>query len=147
MKPGPLHGAIDRIAFPWTIKGWAHDKAHPELPVTLEVVLDGAVIGAIVACDYRADLHAANLGQGRCSFAWRSPVRLPADAADRLTIRRATDRAPIPMTPDCKAASPPTRVRPKRSGGACDWWREAGRCPIMRKGSHFIHGLRRSELR
>jgi hypothetical protein len=102
VKPGTLHGAIDRIAFPWKITGWANDKANPELPVMLEVMLDDAVIGTFLACDYRADLRTAKIGKGRCSFAWRSPVRLPADAADRLTIRRASDHAAIKMTRDCK---------------------------------------------
>jgi hypothetical protein len=33
----------------WKLDGWAHDEAHPELPVLLEILLEGKVIGTALA--------------------------------------------------------------------------------------------------
>jgi hypothetical protein len=114
LSPGSLRGSIDRIVFPWKIEGWAHDEAHPELPVLLEVLLDNLTIGTVLACDFRKDLLEAGIGQGRCSFTFRSEARLPPEVIETLQIRRVADGATIRMTADCKAGldANPTVVRP-----------------------------------
>lgn len=89
--PGKLHGHIDLVKAPWTIQGWAWDEANPDLPVLLEVTLDGRVIGDVLACAYRKDLELAGYGAGRCAFFWTAPVTLPEDAKSRLRIVRASD--------------------------------------------------------
>jgi autotransporter passenger strand-loop-strand repeat protein len=102
LTPGPLRGHIDKIS-PEKIEGWAHDHDHPELPVLVEVLMGDQVLGAVLACDYRADLEEAGFGQGRCSFGFVAPVEIPPEAVNTLRVRRANDGTEIYMTEDCKA--------------------------------------------
>lgn len=107
--PGPLRGWIDRIIGPWQlsgwgkIAGWAHDTAHPDLPVLLEVWLEDQLIGTVLACNFRVDLLAAGIGQGQAAFTYASPVKLRPETLDTLRIRRAADGAELPMTQACRA--------------------------------------------
>ena len=101
LKLGPLRGYIDILEAPWTINGWASDAAHPALPVLLEVLLEDRVIASVLACDYRSDLEASGIGHGRSAFFLTSPVRLRPDQLGSLRVRRASDHAEIPMTPEC----------------------------------------------
>jgi hypothetical protein len=104
LTPGPLRGSIDMIQAPWTINGWAQDMLHPELPVLLEVLIDGKIVGTTLACDYRADLDKAKIGAGRCAFFLTSPVRLSPEMLETLQIRRASDHAALWMSDACAEA-------------------------------------------
>jgi hypothetical protein len=104
LHDGPLRGSIDQVVGPWKIEGWAQDRDQPELPVLLEVLLGSEVIGTVLACDYRSDLAAAGIGRGRCSFVFRSPVRLRPEETGALRLRRASDRNEIRMSDNCLAA-------------------------------------------
>jgi len=104
IKPGQLRGFIERIEAPFRIAGWACDADHPELPVLLDIVLDGAVIGRTLACEYRKDLEKAGLGRGYHAFNVNSPVRLDAQSATRIELRRAADGAAIHVTETCGQA-------------------------------------------
>jgi Hint domain len=95
VSPGPLAGFIDQVRGDWKLDGWAHDEAHPELPVLLEILLEGNVIGTVLACDYREDLLKAGFGQGRCSFTFVSPVKLRPALLSTLQVRRAVDGAMV----------------------------------------------------
>ncbi len=97
VTPGPLQGSIDRIDGAWRVQGWAHDPAHPDLPVLLEVELDGQVIGTVAACEQRDDLAQAGFARGRCAFTFTSPVRLRPERLHSLRIRRAADGASLPL--------------------------------------------------
>jgi hypothetical protein len=102
LTAGPLDGSIDRVTA-WKIDGWAHDADHPELPVLLDIVLDDAVIGTVLACDPRADLREAGKGAGRCAFFHTAAKPLPPEAWPRIRIRRAGDGAKLPMSEPCRA--------------------------------------------
>jgi hypothetical protein len=104
LTPGPLQGSIDRVTADGAIDGWAHDVQHPEMPVLLEVVLDGLVVATALACDYRDDLRKAGKGQGRCAFFLTIEAPLRADLLDSLRVRRAGDGAEIQMSLPCRAA-------------------------------------------
>jgi hypothetical protein len=98
VTPGPLRGYID-IVTAGRIEGWAQDQNNPELPVLLEVLAGNRVIGTVLACDYRADLAAAGIGQGRCHFVFHMPDKYAAAA---IRVRRAADGAEIGMSDDCR---------------------------------------------
>ena len=115
VTPGPLQGSIDRIDGAWRVQGWAHDPAHPDLPVLLEVELDGQVIGTVAACEQRDDLAQAGFARGRCAFTFTSPVRLRPERLHSLRIRRAADGASLAMDARCAAAIPPATQQAKRS--------------------------------
>jgi hypothetical protein len=99
--PGRLHGCVDRVEADGRIHGWAHDAAHPDLPVLLQVRLDGEMIGSVLACDARADLAKAGFGRGHCAFVFDAPVSLPPAALGSLRIERASDGAKLRMSESC----------------------------------------------
>jgi len=103
--PGPLAGAVDRIvaAAPdaWRVSGWALDPSCPDMPQRLDVVLDGEVIGTVLACDYRWDLARAGLRRGWCSFAFRVAGTITTAQAMRLEVRRSADDRSLAKTPAC----------------------------------------------
>lgn len=96
VTPGMLLGCFERVDGPWTIVGWAWDEANPDLPVLLEILLDGKPIGTVLACEYRSDVEQAGFGSGHSGFIWTAPVTLPPNAKSRLYIRRVADGAVVP---------------------------------------------------
>lgn len=103
LEPGPLRGSVD-VVTAWRVEGWAQDELYPELPVLLEVSLEGKPLGTVLACDHRADLKLAGMGSGRHSYHFFSPVRLQPEVMDRVTVRRAKDAAPLTMSAACAEA-------------------------------------------
>lgn len=103
IAPGALRGFIDRVEGSWKIVGWAQDEGHPELPVLLEVLLGDQAIGTVLACEFRGDLLKAKIGQGRCGFVFRSPVKIAPEAMAKLRVRRAADGAEIRISDDLKS--------------------------------------------
>jgi Hint domain len=91
---GALRGFIDRVDGEWRIDGWAQDADHPDLPVLLEVLVAGTVIGSVLACDFRQDLFDV-FGHGNSSFVFESPVRLRPELLRTLEVRRARDGAAV----------------------------------------------------
>jgi hypothetical protein len=111
LAPGKLRGNVDAVRDEWKVDGWAQDSSHPELPVLLEVLLEGRVIGTVLACDFRNDLLQAGIGQGRCSFVFNSPVRLRPDLWPTLWVRRLGDGAPLAVSKSIRGdAKPVLRV-------------------------------------
>ncbi len=104
VSPGRLQGWIDHVHPSGVITGWAQDTAHPELPVLLEILLHNRPLGAILACDVRADLAAAGIGQGRAAFAFKSSTKLARAALSAVKVRRVADGATIPVASHCLAA-------------------------------------------
>jgi hypothetical protein len=112
LAPGRFEGWIDNVS-DWRIEGWALDHDHPELPVLLQVLIGERIIGTVLACDARADLAAAGIGNGNRAFFHASPVRIPVESWADLRLRRACDGAPLQMTPACReriAKAQPTHV-------------------------------------
>ncbi len=103
VTPGPLRGWIDEVQESGKIMGWAQDIANTELPVDLEILLDGRVIGAVLACDYRDDLASARIGRGRCAFTFDAGARIPRRRLPAIQVRRAVDGEAVRMTADCEA--------------------------------------------
>lgn len=117
LRPGPLRGAVDLVAEPWSIEGWASDRDHPEMPVLLEILVDDEVVGEVLACGYRKDLDEARIGTGRCAFFVTSPIRLRPETAGTVRMRRASDHAEIAMTPACLARLGKDRSTPAAAAG------------------------------
>lgn len=89
---GALEGCVDHISEAG-IHGWAIDRAHPLLPVLLEIRLSGRRYATVLACDGRDDLRAAGKGAGRCAFFFQA--KLPAAYLPFLTVHRVADGAEI----------------------------------------------------
>jgi len=101
IEPGRFEGWIDRVSG-WWIEGWAIDHDHPELPVLLEVFLGSELIGTALACEERADLVEAGIGDGRRAFFFSPASRLRPEVWTKVNLRRARDGTPLNMTPACR---------------------------------------------
>ena len=92
---GPVRAWLDRCVFgpdgALHVAGWAQDAAHLDAPVCLDVVVDGAVVAFAVAGEYRADLAAAGVGDGRCGFDLAVDVRLAPGVPHVVEVRRSAD--------------------------------------------------------
>jgi hypothetical protein len=95
VTPGRLEGFIERLS-DWQVQGWALDLDHQELPVLLEIMQAGEVLGTALAHERRDDLRDAGKGEGRCAFTFHAPRRLQADT---LRVRRACDGAELAFNP------------------------------------------------
>ena len=75
---------------------------HPELPVLLEILLDGRVLSSILACGYRPDLAAAGLGRGRCGFTFEGPT-IDTESLLNICVRRFDTDNQLPFGQHCLA--------------------------------------------
>ena len=73
-----VRGAVDACTDGY-VEGWAWDKKTPDLPVRVDILSDGIPIGTTVAQDYREDLSAAGIGNGKHAFWFRLPAGVPPD--------------------------------------------------------------------
>jgi hypothetical protein len=72
------------------------------------------LIGTVLACDFRADLLKAGIGQGRCSFTFVSPIKLRPALLSTLQVRRAVDGAPVQVARSIlDAGLEPAIVKPR----------------------------------
>jgi len=61
------------------------------------VLAEDQVIGTVLACEFREDLRAAGLAEGRCAFTFNAAERLRPEQIASLRIRRAADGAELWM--------------------------------------------------
>jgi hypothetical protein len=92
-KAGPLRGFVDQVG-EGVCTGWAQDLANPEVPVCLDVFVDGIRVARVLANHYRADLRDAGMGSGCHGFR----ALLPAGVEGRLDVRRAGDGCALSLT-------------------------------------------------
>ncbi len=90
---GSLHGFIDQ-AGPDSVTGWAQSEIQPEIPVCLDIFLDGRRVMRVLANRYRADLRAAGLGSGCHGF----EARRPGGFMGNVEVRRAADGAGLDLS-------------------------------------------------
>ncbi|MEN3230149.1 Hint domain-containing protein [Methylorubrum rhodesianum] len=90
---GPLQGYID-LTESGQVQGWARDLRQPNVPVMLDVLVDGQRIQRVLANLYRSDVRAAGHGSGRCGFV----VSLPEEVRGHIEVRRSCDQAVLPRT-------------------------------------------------
>ncbi len=102
---GPVadwRGNLERVE-PGAVRGWAFDATRPDAAVRLEVLVDGACIGHVLANRARGDLlQAGTYGNGRHGFDFRLPAML--EPGQHVAVRRAADGAAVPGSPRQVAA-------------------------------------------
>jgi hypothetical protein len=84
---GPVKGHLERIA-DGVLQGWLVDTVGTDA-VEAEVLVDGEVVGRVVANRYRGDLDQAGVRGGRGGFS----IALPASAErlEQVSLRRVID--------------------------------------------------------
>ncbi len=97
--PGAVRAWLDRCALradgALRVAGWAHDPAQPDAPVCLAIVVDGAIVAVTVAAEYRADIAAAGVGDGRHGFDLGVEAPLAPGVPHVVEVRRSADEAVI----------------------------------------------------
>lgn len=74
--PAPdISGCLDEVTSS-TIRGWAFDKARPDVPVSVDIYVNDTFVSRHIADHFRADLKAAGLGSGRCAYLAPTPMSL-----------------------------------------------------------------------
>ena len=94
-KLGPMRAWLDRCVIGADgllhVGGWAQDAAQPDVPVCLDVMVDGAVVAFAVANEYRVDLAAAGIGDGRVGFDLGLSMPLVSGVPHVVEVRRSAD--------------------------------------------------------
>ncbi len=75
-----LAGYIDHLGEKLNLRGWAWCETAPERRLEIEVLINGAVVGATLADLHRQDVQDAGKGDGRYGFAWKLPISALAPA-------------------------------------------------------------------
>ena len=88
------------------IFGWAWRPGQPDEPVEIEVLVDGILVGATVASEYRPDLRAVGIGHGR--YGWSLDLDLDLDReAPFNVLARVRDGEPLQSGVFEHSVSPP----------------------------------------
>jgi glycosyltransferase involved in cell wall biosynthesis len=92
-EAGPLHGLLERAERDG-IGGWARDPAAPDVPLELDILLDGAHATRITACLPRPDLDESGIGPH--AFVLRFPKGM---RAQEVAVLRAGTGQHVPGSP------------------------------------------------
>jgi autotransporter passenger strand-loop-strand repeat protein len=92
---GHLDGRIDD-ATRGRVYGWARDESAPGQPVRLRVIANDVVLCEVTADQYRPDLEAAGIGNGRHAFDVTIPGGLPPEMDHVIRVQRVSDGAALP---------------------------------------------------
>ena len=95
---GILEGWLDEVDGE-RISGWARDHDAPTRRVQLRVRDGGAILGEVVAGDYRADLSRAGIGDGCFSFSFVVPGGLSPALRHVVSVERVADGALLRGSP------------------------------------------------
>ena len=82
----PFEGHLDQNDG-WSVSGWAFDRDRPNEPVEVEVELSSGFTGRVRADEFRADLLAHGVGNGRHGFVYRLPLEWKSPAIETITAR------------------------------------------------------------
>ncbi len=93
-----LRGNVD-TATRERIEGWVQDTDAPTHPVSLLLTVGDVLLARVLANQYRQDLAAAGVGNGRHSFVVRLDARLLPLGRCLVRIRREGDGLELPGSP------------------------------------------------
>lgn len=73
---GRIDGELNKVTPEGELWGWAWRPTDPEQQLDIEILVDDRLAGSVVANDYRADLAAAGISDGRHGFSYILPWSL-----------------------------------------------------------------------
>jgi pyruvate-formate lyase-activating enzyme len=83
-----MQGFLDS-AFRGHVKGWAWDAGRPDAALTIEVFLNGTLVGEVTADRFRADLKSEGIGTGQYGFELQVPLDLMSSDSNSVEARIA----------------------------------------------------------
>ena len=90
----PLRGRLDRVGAD-VVAGWAQNPALPDMPICLDIVVNGIVVAQTLANRFRHDLVVAGMGSGHHGFSVRLPFILTTAQRASTFVRRSSDHATL----------------------------------------------------
>lgn len=145
-----LRGFVE-VRGPEIISGWAW-RAGAE-PRTLLIKYNGEVLGELRAADFRADLEGAGIGDGRCGFSWRAPVRPGAAPIDCTDIEVIDSLSGVALADAASVIAIPPPVRGAvevRGPNTISGWATAWKAPlelVFTRGGHELGRCRADHVR
>lgn len=89
-KKSRVIGHIDRYSS-GQLSGWAMDSENPEMPLTINVLVNGSVVAEVTADTFRQDLLEKKVGTGCHGFQVALPISLtPNEEASVTLVAKAT---------------------------------------------------------
>ena len=101
------HGALESADCS-SISGWAWDSSHPEVPMKVEVSIDGTVLTTITASQFRSYLQTQFGGSGNHGFTVALPSSAKNGTAHSITAKISGTSFVLPASPKsvtCSAGS------------------------------------------
>ncbi|GAN80856.1 Hint domain-containing protein [Acidocella aminolytica] len=98
-----MHGVIDDASLVG-VRGWAWIRGDSQTPVELEILDNGALIGTVLANEFRADLAEAGIGNGWHGFHLPFARPLEAHLPHAITVRAKSNGMLL--------SSAPSRIMP-----------------------------------
>jgi hypothetical protein len=93
-----LRGCLDLVTHRQA-EGWALDTRYPDCAVPLKFIVDGVVVGRILANRKRDGLKEAGIGNGRNAFLFEFPAELSTTKPHLVQVERAWDGAILANSP------------------------------------------------
>lgn len=121
-------GFLDRITPAGLVQGWAMNAANRNVPVTVDVIIDGTLAGSVATTIDRPDVNAAMGATGPHGYEWAIPSAFRDGIPHSLTVQLAgvqllnahdgagVDSAAEPFT--LSGGAPPPPPPPDTVGGA-----------------------------
>ncbi len=83
-----LVGNLDEASQDGWVTGWAWYPAEPERRVSLDILVDGLLVGSTRAATFRADLQGAGIGDGSYGFSFALPWSVLANKGEMTLSAR-----------------------------------------------------------
>ena len=99
MTTTPYEGYVDGFRDN-TLFGWCYRRDQPDVPLTLDIHIDGGFVGTVNAALFREDLLKAGKGNGKHSFRFPLPDRLArSDTAHAVNVTVAENGFELTSSP------------------------------------------------
>jgi hypothetical protein len=105
--PTPGNGGNFDSATCTALSGWAWDSTRPTTPINVDILGDGVVLATVGANQFRSDLQAAGIGDGRHGFNTPVPKALLNGAVRQVSVRISGTSFTLPGSPKAILCSNP----------------------------------------
>ena len=103
VKKPAFRGAVDKLRNGKIICGWATDLVNKSLAI--EILIDGKIVGEVVAGAFRGDLKSANINDGYAAFDFMPPASMFDDAKHLVSIREKITKQVIATRKDVELSN------------------------------------------
>jgi len=106
----PVYQGFDDTADCSSVSGWAWDARQPNTPISVDILVDGALSTSVLASSFRSDLANGGIGNGSHAFTVATPASAKDGQTHTVSVRfagTATNLGGSPKTVACASQLPP----------------------------------------